>query len=133
MPIRPENVARYPKNWKQIRAAILERAGDKCEECGIPNGVYRNRNTGEWTRNEMQVEVWTCVDGDQVTRIVLTIAHLNHTPEDCRPENLKALCQRDHLRYDQGEHLRTAYRSRRKGKAACDLFDMQHSGKDSAK
>ena len=26
MPIKPENKSRYPKNWKQIRNSILERA-----------------------------------------------------------------------------------------------------------
>jgi hypothetical protein len=31
---------------------------------------------------------------------VLTVAHLNHDPQDCRDENLKAFCQRCHLRYD---------------------------------
>ena len=31
MPIKPENRARYPKDWKQIRAVILERAGHRCE------------------------------------------------------------------------------------------------------
>lgn len=122
MPIKSENAARYPKNWRQIRAAILERAGDKCEECGVPNHAYRNRTTGEWTTNEMQVETWSCVDGDQVTLIVLTIAHLDHTPENCAASNLKALCQRDHLRYDQGHHAQSAYRSRRKGKAV-DMFE----------
>ena len=33
MPIRPENRSRYPKEWPQIRAAILERAEHKCEKC----------------------------------------------------------------------------------------------------
>ena len=27
MPIKPENKARYPKDWKAIRAEVLERAG----------------------------------------------------------------------------------------------------------
>lgn len=31
MPILPENKARYPANWKEIRAEILKRAGNKCE------------------------------------------------------------------------------------------------------
>lgn len=31
MPIKAENKNRYPPNWRDIRAAILERAGDCCE------------------------------------------------------------------------------------------------------
>lgn len=31
MPIKTENCHRYPPNWRAIRAAILERAGDRCE------------------------------------------------------------------------------------------------------
>jgi hypothetical protein len=30
MPIRPENKDRYPVNWKEIRAAVLKRAGNRC-------------------------------------------------------------------------------------------------------
>ena len=45
MPIRPENKARYPRDWKQIRAAILERAGHRCEQCGIKNRAWRNNAT----------------------------------------------------------------------------------------
>jgi hypothetical protein len=37
MPIRPENVARYPADWSAISASIRERAGHRCEECGVPN------------------------------------------------------------------------------------------------
>lgn len=35
--------------------------------------------------------------------VVLTITHLDHTPEHCDPDNLRALCQRCHNRYD-AEH-----------------------------
>lgn len=31
MPIKPDNKARYPADWKQIRAKILERAQNRCE------------------------------------------------------------------------------------------------------
>ena len=31
MPISPENRKRYPTDWLEIRAAILERAGNQCE------------------------------------------------------------------------------------------------------
>lgn len=35
MPIRPENVGRYPRNWAtEIRPEILRRAGHRCENCG---------------------------------------------------------------------------------------------------
>ena len=123
MPIRPENKARYPANWSEIRTHILERANHRCEECGVKNHVYRNNKTGEVTSNDMQAETWTCCDGDKVTRIVLTIAHLDHTPENCSDENLRALCQRCHLRYDAGHHAQTRSRTRREGKAVADLFD----------
>lgn len=80
MPIRPENRRRYPKDWPTIsRRVRFDRAGGRCEWCGAVNGVPHP------------------VTGSQV---VLTVAHLNHRPEDCREENLRALCQRCHNRYD---------------------------------
>jgi len=54
---------------------------------------------------------------------VLTVAHLNHYPPDCRPENLLALCQTCHLRYDQVLHARNAHETRRARRASGDLFD----------
>lgn len=79
MPIRPENKDRYPKDWKEISRKIKERAGDKCEFCGA-----KNHEPHPVTKS----------------KVVLTVAHLNHTPEDCREENLKALCQKCHNTYD---------------------------------
>jgi 5-methylcytosine-specific restriction endonuclease McrA len=120
MPIKKENQHRYPRNWKEIRAAILERAEHRCERCGVPNHVWR---TGEaWTRNPEQTDAWAR-DGERVTRIVLTIAHLDHTPEHNDPANLRAWCQRCHLAYDAEHHQRTAYQTRRAGNALGDLFD----------
>lgn len=31
MPIKPENRHRYPRNWREIRAQILDRAGHCCD------------------------------------------------------------------------------------------------------
>lgn len=45
-------------------------------------------------------------------RIVLTVAHLDHNPANNAPENLRALCQRCHLRYDQKIHAASARRTR---------------------
>ncbi len=122
MPIRPENKARYPRNWKQISAQARERAGQRCEQCNVPNYAYRIFD-GDWTTNAMQAETWACVDGLKVTRVVLTVSHTDHQPENCDPANLKALCQRCHLAYDAGHHAKTAYRTRREGKAAGDMFE----------
>ena len=92
MPIKPENKSRYPKDWKQIREQILERADNRCEFCGVKNHTYRlNEKTGN------------------MAYIVLTIAHMNEEIENCDPSNLKALCQRCHNRYDarmRAEHAR---------------------------
>jgi 5-methylcytosine-specific restriction endonuclease McrA len=122
MPIKPENKGRYPKDWKQIRSCILERAKHACEQCGVPNHAWRDNNTGLHTFDPMLAESLALVDKHSVTYIVLTVAHLNHQPEDCRPENLKAMCQRCHLRYDHQHHMTNAAATRRKGKAAAELF-----------
>ena len=54
--------------------------------------------------------------------MVLTVAHLDHTPENCEPENLKAMCQRCHLTYDAAHHARTAYATRKAAAMTADLF-----------
>jgi 5-methylcytosine-specific restriction endonuclease McrA len=40
----------------------------------------------------------------------LTIAHLDHTPENCAAENLKALCQKCHNKYDAKHRAQTKKR-----------------------
>jgi 5-methylcytosine-specific restriction endonuclease McrA len=99
MPILPENKKRYPKNWPEIRAAILQRAENKCEICGIAN--YSIRENG--------------------SKVVLTIAHLDHTPENCAPENLKALCQKCHNTYDARHRNQTKKAGGYKGQIEFDF------------
>lgn len=102
MPIRPEMKARYPADWK-LRSRFVRkvRAGNRCEWCGVQNGAWRNTATGEVTTNPLQAERWFIVDGDKVSRIVLTCAHVyDHRPEAASLLNLAALCQRCHNRHD---------------------------------
>ncbi len=142
MPIRPENKSRYPKNWHEISLQIRERAGQKCEECGVPNRQLGGRDeSGNWWRakptgdNGMQLtwptegsEAWCESDGREprrlrIVRIVLTVAHLDHKPENCDPENLRAWCQRCHNRYD-APMRRAGIKERARAQAAVgDLFD----------
>lgn len=89
MPIRPENRSRYPANWRDVRAAILERANNACEGSPLyPDCRAKNHQPHPVTGS----------------RVVLTVAHLDHQPENCDPANLKAWCQRCHLAYDHDHH-----------------------------
>jgi hypothetical protein len=95
VPIRKESRHRYPPDWKENSERIrFQRAGGRCEctgECRLHKGrrcVERHGEPAVYARG----------------KIVLTVAHLNHQPEDCREENLKAMCQRCHLRYDVQHH-----------------------------
>lgn len=114
MPIRPENRARYPKDWKALSLAIRERSGWRCEckgECG------RGTHAGRCTNRHDEPAYGTG------SKVVLTVAHLDHTPENCEPKNLKAMCQGCHLHYDKEHHAQTAYKTRRIGKAVKELFE----------
>lgn len=81
----PIDYKKYPPNWlTEIRPRILKRADNKCEveKCGAEN--YKPHPiTG--------------------SKVVLTIAHLDHDPEnwDIKDERLKAMCQKCHLKYDR--------------------------------
>lgn len=107
MPIRPENKSRYPRDWKRISRAVRDAAGNRCQgspaypDCRAENG-RPHPVTG--------------------SRVVLTVAHLDHQPENCAPENLRAWCQRCHLTYDAAIHARNAAESRRAARAAGDMF-----------
>ena len=81
MPIKPENVDRYPKDWK-LRSRFIRfyRARNKCEWCGAEN-YQPHPITG--------------------SKVILTVAHIyDHRPEAARLLNLAALCQRCHIRHD---------------------------------
>ena len=56
-------------------------------------------------------------------RVVLAAAHLDHDPTNNRLGNLKALCQRCHLRHDRLEHRRRARITVLKRRALGDLLD----------
>ena len=101
MPIRPENRARYPKDWRTISLRIRVRAGWRCELCGAIHG-QPHPDTG--------------------SRVVLTVMHLDHTPENCADENLKAACQKCHNAYDAPLRAAGVKSRRRAMKAIGDLL-----------
>ena len=87
----PFYAERYPADWKAISVRIRARAEGRCEFCGAEN--YKPHP----------------VTGSGV---VLTVAHLDHDPQNCADENLRALCQRCHLTYDARHHAVNAARTR---------------------
>jgi len=106
----PFHRERYPDDWEAISMAIRERSGRRCE-CEGECGLHRT-HPGPRRCEERQARQALWARGD----VVLTVAHLNHDPQDCRPENLKAMCQRCHLRYDAPHHQKNAAATRRRKK-----------------
>ena len=111
----PMDMRRYPPNWKQISLRIRERDGWRCKWCGAANGTP-NPRTG--------------------SIVVLTVAHLGtahvdgtpgdkHDKLDCRNENLAALCQACHLRFDSDEHMANAAATRRQRKIAAGQMELE--------
>jgi hypothetical protein len=105
----PMDRSLYPPDWEAIALAIKDSADWTCQECGKPC-----RKPGE-TRGELVERLYILdvqwvfdhlcdeVGGEYVVRwqrFTLTVAHLNHQPDDCSPENLRALCAPCHCRYD---------------------------------
>lgn len=141
MPIKPDNRARYPKDWKAISQAAKERASWMCQHPGCTTRQYAY---GRWLKDQTGRLYWNwwgtkptysearqmaaeCYfaageEGPKPIVIVLTVAHLNHQPEDCRPENLAALCQRHHLALDADHHKTNAYRTRKDKAQTIEMF-----------
>lgn len=117
MPIRPENRARYPRDWPDISRTIrFERAAGRCEcvgECG------RGTHTGRCSNAHGQPAYGTG------STVILSTAHLDHQPENCDPANLRAMCQGCHLHYDRQHHRQTAAATRRAAITAAGQLTLE--------
>ncbi len=104
MPIRAENAVRYPREWPLISLWVRVCAAWRCEHCDAVQGEPHP------------------VTG---SRVVLTVAHLDHTtgPEDVRPSNLAALCQKCHLNYDRQMHKVVRAKTRRDRMLTKDMLE----------
>ncbi len=98
MPFKAEHRHHYGPEWRRRSARLrTERAGNMCEWCGAKN--YQPHPITK-------------------SKVILTVAHLNHTPGDDREENLAVLCQRCHLMLDRDQHIENARLTRQKNKDA---------------
>lgn len=108
MPIRKENLDRYPPEWPQIALAVKEAAGWRC----VGSPLYPDCRAAHGAPHP--------ITGAPV---VLTVAHLDHQPEHCDPANLRAWCQRCHNAYDAPMRAAGLKSRRRAGCAVGDLFE----------
>jgi 5-methylcytosine-specific restriction endonuclease McrA len=101
-PIRPEMAHRYGEAWAVLALALKFCADYRCEcdgRCGRPpehldvHGRCRNRQ-GEAAHGTG-------------SKVVLTIAHLDHEPSHNERSNLMVACQGCHLHYDRAHHAQT--------------------------
>lgn len=102
----------YPKDWEAIARSLKESANWICQGCGRPcrrpgesqadliDRIYADPYWRESLYEIVEDEELGPVAVPKTGRFTLTVAHLNHRPEDCRPENLKALCSVCHCRMD---------------------------------
>lgn len=89
----------YPDDWQAIRAAVRQRSGNRCEGCHLhPDCRAENGKPHPITGS----------------KVVLTVAHLNHRKKDGRLEVLRHLCPRCHLAIDRPHHLRVQAENRLK-------------------
>lgn len=65
----------YPENWPMIAYQVKDEAGWKCVRCGHAH--------------------------DPKTGYTLTVHHLDGNKANCSKENIRALCQRCHLRAEK--------------------------------
>lgn len=98
MPMRREL---YPRYWERIAHACKSEMGWRCEMCGM-----QLRRPGE---------------PFDTHRRTATVAHMDHDPSNCDPDNLRCLCPACHLRYDAVQHAESRRRNKQKGQTA--LFD----------
>ena len=118
----PIDYANYPPDFKEISRRIrFDRAGGKCENCGIANytvieyvddvresitlfekfkhaRAYANLKNSQYMRVGNK-GVWFSV-------VILTTAHLDHDTWNSDDDNLRALCQRCHLTHDRQDNAK---------------------------
>ena len=133
MPIKPENKSKYPADWDEISRRIrIIRAHNLCEVCGVVNHsiIYRLKDGSFRYASAAELDLIYArkiyshsslsesIKYHGFVRVVLTTAHLDHNPENCADDNLKAMCQKCHNSYDRSHRDRTIRESRNVGQLA---------------
>jgi 5-methylcytosine-specific restriction endonuclease McrA len=112
----------YAENWRWLSKQTISDAGNKCELCFAPNGelIYRDPDSGHpWDLAEnLQNHEYK---NKKLTRIVLTVHHIDGIKKNNSKQNLIALCQKCHLRLDLERHMKN--RRERRIKETANIED----------
>lgn len=93
----------YPKDWKQIATTIKNEAGWRCENCDRPCRLPNESKDDFLVRISETIWLANAFDFNgnlKIGRFTLTVAHLDHSPENCSRSNLRALCSVCHCQMD---------------------------------
>jgi hypothetical protein len=99
----PIDYSLYADDWQEISYSIrFERAGGRCE-C-----------SGECEKHDERCEAQNYAPHPVTgSRVILTVAHLDHDINNNDLSNLMAMCQKCHLTYDASYHAKKAAATRR--------------------
>lgn len=144
MPISKALKHLYPSNWAQLSRQLKEQAGWCCQQCGVPQYAIAHwdgeryqlvKGSQYYDQLEYTHSYQSAVAAKQALTewgdypaklivVVLTTAHLDHDPSNNAPDNLRVLCARCHLKYDQAHHATSRLRNKR-CQETLDIFTHQ--------
>ncbi len=101
----PMDRTRYPADWDTIALAVKEATGWICQDCGMQ--CRKPGETFDTHRRTMRVHHVGVAKPDGTPGDP-------HDKQDCRPENLLALCAACHLKRDLPIHIVHAAETRRR-------------------
>lgn len=116
----PIDYSQYHPKWSLISRLIRHhRAKNKCEWCSIGNGTVIKRLNGgafrlpcstDWDMIHSRIRHGNSSMTESLkyhgfSKIVLTVAHIDHDKTNNRFNNLAALCQKCHLSHDIKQHV----------------------------
>ena len=101
------NKNQYPENWTdEIRPTILKRDNYKCTSCGVKHRQYvATKKPDKYMFIDPDEVTDFLNNGWKVVRTFLQVAHIDQTPSNCDPDNLKTLCPRCHFVFDKRYNL----------------------------
>jgi hypothetical protein len=111
----------YGAHWRNVvRIAALERAGYRCQRCGLADGAVGYRTGALFHPVPARRR-----RGRDLVTIHLQVCHLNDTPGDDRAENLVVKCPRCHLVGDSVLHRESRAARKDRGRPLLTMAEAQ--------